>query len=150
MPSQNGLRLNHLGRAKKARPELRHPYEQAPVAAAKAKTRRRPPQCDIQLKTEKQVLGSASSRIRDLNAAATNIPNICRTASIVLNDATILPYGANPFRMEFSERTAFDAAYWVIIRTLIGVQVASNKFWVSDKQWAVMTNWLISCIQVYQ
>jgi hypothetical protein len=30
---------------------------------------------------------------------------------------------------------AFDAADWVIIRTLSGVQVASKKFWVSDKQW---------------
>src|SRR5262249_14444714 len=29
----------------------------------------------------------------------------------------------------------FDAADWVIIRTLSGVQVASKKFWVSDKQW---------------
>jgi len=38
--------------------------------------------------------------------------------------------------MQLSLRTlvsrAFDAADWVIIRTLSGVQVASKKFWVSD------------------
>ena len=31
---------------------------------------------------------------------------------------------------------AFDAADWVIIRTLSGVQVASTKFWVSDNETA--------------
>jgi hypothetical protein len=39
-------------------------------------------------------------------------PNICRIASIVLNDATILPYGANPFRMEFSDMTGNSPAHW--------------------------------------
>ena len=38
--------------------------------------------------------------------------------------------------MQLSLRTlvsrAFDAADWVIIRTLSGAQVASKKFWVSD------------------
>jgi hypothetical protein len=33
---------------------------------------------------------------------------------------------------------AFDAADRVIIRTLSGVQVASNKFWVTERQWAVI------------
>jgi hypothetical protein len=44
--------------------------------------------------------------------------------------------------MQLSLRTlvskAFDAADSVIIRTLSGVQVASNKFWVSERQWAVI------------
>jgi hypothetical protein len=33
---------------------------------------------------------------------------------------------------------AFDVADRVIIRTLSGVQVASNKFWVTEGQWAVI------------
>jgi hypothetical protein len=47
----------------------------------------------------------AVSRLRDLNRSATNIPSACRIANIALNDAMILPYGANLGRMEFSERT---------------------------------------------
>jgi len=35
----------------------------------------------------------------------TNIPSACRIANIALNDAMILPYNANPGRIEFSERT---------------------------------------------
>ena len=38
---------------------------------------------------------SASSRLRDLNRSATNIPSACRIANIAINDAMILPYGAN-------------------------------------------------------
>src|SRR5438552_1489096 len=34
-----------------------------------------------------------------------NIPSAYRIANIALNDAMILPYNANPGRMEFSERT---------------------------------------------
>jgi hypothetical protein len=56
MPSQDGLRLNHLGRTKKARPEPRHPGEQGAVTVAQSTTRRRPPQCDVELMTEKQIL----------------------------------------------------------------------------------------------
>jgi hypothetical protein len=56
MPSQDGLRLNHLGRAKKARPEPSHPYEQHAITAAKAQTRWRLPQCNGELMTEKQIL----------------------------------------------------------------------------------------------
>jgi len=43
MPSQDGLRLNHLGRTKKGRPEPNHPYEQHTITAAKAKARWRSP-----------------------------------------------------------------------------------------------------------
>ena len=35
--------------------------------------------------------------------AETNIPSACRFANIALKDAMILPYDANPGRMEFSE-----------------------------------------------
>lgn len=31
MPPKNGLWLNHLGHAKQARPEPRHPYQQRPI-----------------------------------------------------------------------------------------------------------------------
>lgn len=47
---------------------------------------------------------AAERRFRDLNRSAANIPSACRIAIIVLNDAMILPYGANLDRMEFSER----------------------------------------------
>jgi hypothetical protein len=40
-----------------------------------------------------------------LNRSAANIPNACRIAIIVLNDAMILSYDANLGRMEFSEGT---------------------------------------------
>jgi hypothetical protein len=40
-----------------------------------------------------------------LNRSATSIPSACRIASITDKDAMILPYDANPCRMEFSERT---------------------------------------------
>jgi hypothetical protein len=56
MPSQDGLRLNHLGRTKKARPEPGHPYEQHAITAAKAKARWRSPQSNGELMTEKQIL----------------------------------------------------------------------------------------------
>jgi hypothetical protein len=47
---------------------------------------------------------SASGWLRDLNMSATNIPSECKIATIALNDAMILPYDANPGRMEFSGR----------------------------------------------
>jgi len=46
MPAQDGLRLNHLHRIKKARPKPRHPYEKSAITAAQSKTRWCPPQSD--------------------------------------------------------------------------------------------------------
>ena len=57
MPSQDGLRLNHLGRAKRTRPEPGHPYQQRAVNAVQSETRRRSSQCNIELMTEKQIFG---------------------------------------------------------------------------------------------
>jgi hypothetical protein len=57
MPSQDGLRLNQMGRAKQARPEPCHPYQQCPVNPAQSKTRPHTPQGDVELMTEKKVLG---------------------------------------------------------------------------------------------
>jgi hypothetical protein len=56
MPTQDGLRLNHLHRIKKARPKPRHPYEQRAIRPMQSKTRRRPPQSNDQLMAEKQIL----------------------------------------------------------------------------------------------
>jgi hypothetical protein len=56
MPSQDGLRLNHLSRINKARPELSHPHEQRAITAAKAKAGWRSPQSDSKLMAEKQIL----------------------------------------------------------------------------------------------
>jgi len=55
--SDNGLRLYDLGRAEQTRPEPSHPDQQRPVTATQSKTRRRAPQGDTELMTEKQVLG---------------------------------------------------------------------------------------------
>ncbi len=57
MPSQNGLRSNHQSRTKQARPKLGHPYKHRAITAAQSKTRWCPPQCNIELMTEKQILG---------------------------------------------------------------------------------------------
>ena len=57
MPPKDGLRLNDLGRTEQARPELGHPYQQRPVTAMQSKARRCLPQSDVELMTEKQVLG---------------------------------------------------------------------------------------------
>ena len=59
----------------------------------------------IRVTSDRIVKFSASSRLHDLNRSTTNIPSACRIANIALNDAMILPYDANPGRMEFSERT---------------------------------------------
>jgi hypothetical protein len=40
-----------------------------------------------------------------LNRSATNMPSAYRIANIAPNNAMILPYDANPGRMEFSVRT---------------------------------------------
>jgi hypothetical protein len=47
-----------------------------------------------------------------LNRSATNIPRAYGIANIALNDAMILPYNANPGRMEFSERTRVSNTSW--------------------------------------
>ena len=56
MPSQDGLRLHHLSRINKARPEPGHPYEQRAISAAQSKTRWCSPQSDGKLMAEKQIL----------------------------------------------------------------------------------------------
>jgi hypothetical protein len=57
VPAKDSVRLNDLHRTEQARPEPGHPYQQRPVTAAQSKTRRRAPQSDAELMTEKQVLG---------------------------------------------------------------------------------------------
>jgi hypothetical protein len=57
MPAQDRIGLNHLGRTKQAGPQPNQPNHKRPITAAQPKTRRRTPQCDIQLMTEEQILG---------------------------------------------------------------------------------------------
>src|SRR5205814_8572813 len=57
MSPKDRLRFNDLGRTEQARPKPGHPYQQRPVTATQSKTRRRMPQGDAELMTEKQVLG---------------------------------------------------------------------------------------------
>jgi hypothetical protein len=56
MPTQDGLRPNHLHRTKKARPKPRHPNEKSAITAAQSKTRWCLPQSDSYLMAEEQIL----------------------------------------------------------------------------------------------
>ena len=57
MPPQDRLRLHHLRQIQQIGPDPRDPHQQRPVTAVQPQTRRRPPQSDIELMTEKQILG---------------------------------------------------------------------------------------------
>jgi hypothetical protein len=57
MPSQDSLRLHDLGYIEQSGPNPRHPYQQRPVTTVQPQTRRRSPQYDVELMTEKQVFG---------------------------------------------------------------------------------------------
>src|SRR5450759_1121075 len=61
MPPQDGLRLKHVSRITQARPELGHPYEQRAITAMQSKTRRCPPQSNVELMAKKQVLSLKSA-----------------------------------------------------------------------------------------
>jgi len=56
MPTQDGLRLNHLHRIKKSRPKPGHPCEQRTITAKQSEPRWCPSQSDGQLMAEKQIL----------------------------------------------------------------------------------------------
>ena len=55
--SEDGLGLNHLGRAKQVWPEPGHPYQQRSVTAAQSNTRRCSPYGDVELMAQKHILG---------------------------------------------------------------------------------------------
>ncbi|MGB6662690.1 MAG: hypothetical protein WBE48_22725 [Xanthobacteraceae bacterium] len=74
MPSQDGFRLYYLGHTEKTWPQPNHPYEQYPIAAAQSKARPGAPQGDVELMTEKQVLGFKSTT--RLEQAGDNISSI--------------------------------------------------------------------------
>jgi hypothetical protein len=116
MPSQDSLRLHDLGYIEQSGPNPRHPYQQRPVTTVQPQTRRRSPQYDVELMTEK--LFSASSLLRDLNMSATNTTSKCRIARIELDDAMILAHVANPRSIKFSEGTRFSEkpARWILQR----------------------------------
>src|SRR5262245_41609349 len=56
MPAKDGLRLNDVRRTEQARPEPGQPHHQGAVTTAQSKPRRRTPQGDAELMTQKQVL----------------------------------------------------------------------------------------------
>jgi hypothetical protein len=61
VPAQHGLGLNHMDRANKTRPQSDHPNQKSSITAAQCRSRRRSPHCDIQLMSEKQILGFSSA-----------------------------------------------------------------------------------------
>ncbi len=91
MPSQYCLRLNHLGRAKQARPEPCHPYQQCPVNPAQSKTRRRMPQCDVDLMTEEKVLGlKPAPRLEQVGDEHSELVQDCKHRHQRCDDSTLL------------------------------------------------------------
>ena len=68
MPSQDGSRLHDPGYVEQTGPDPRHPYQQRPITAVQPQPRRRSPQCDVELMTEKQVLGfQPASRLENVD-----------------------------------------------------------------------------------
>src|SRR5262245_33185810 len=126
MPTQDRLGLNHVGRAKKAGPNPYQPDHKHSITVAQLETRRPPSQCDTQLMTEEQVLGfkphtrpeyvgdEPSKQLQDRKHR--------------LNDATILPYDANPRRTKFSERTPLSSAknYFFLAPARVMLLIASG------------------------
>jgi hypothetical protein len=53
--------------------------------------------------------------------SATSIPSACRIVNIDSNDAMILPYDANPSRMEFSQKTSRHPARCLVKARLLQV-----------------------------
>jgi len=91
MPPQNGFRLNHLGRTKQARPEPCHPYQQCSVKPAQSKARRRMPQNDIELMTEKKVLGfKPASRLEQVGDEYSECVQDCKHRHQRCDDSTLL------------------------------------------------------------
>jgi hypothetical protein len=69
MPSQDRLRLYDLRYVEQSGPNPHHPHQQRPVTTVQPQARRHPPQSDIELMTEKQVLGfEPESRLEDVGA----------------------------------------------------------------------------------
>jgi hypothetical protein len=57
MPPKDRGRLNDPGETEQARPQPGHPYQPRAITASQPKTWRSSPQGDVELMTEKQVLG---------------------------------------------------------------------------------------------
>ena len=61
MPPQDRRRLNHAGEIEQVRPQARHPHQQRAIAAPQWQAQRPSPHRDIELMTEKEVLGLKSA-----------------------------------------------------------------------------------------
>ena len=57
MPTQDGLRLHHLDNVNKVRPEPDQTHQQCALEPSQTEARWYPPQRDVQLETEQQILG---------------------------------------------------------------------------------------------
>jgi hypothetical protein len=56
MPPQDGGRLNNSGQTDQARPYSSHPNQQGTVTCPQPETLRGPPQGDVELMTQKEIL----------------------------------------------------------------------------------------------
>jgi hypothetical protein len=61
MPAQDRSRLNDPDQTEQARPHLGQPYQQRAITAPQPDTCRSSSQCDVELMTEKEVLGLKSA-----------------------------------------------------------------------------------------
>ena len=67
MPPQDRSRLNDPDQTEQARPQPRHPNQQPAITAPQLETGRSSPQGDVELMTEKQVLGfKPASRLEQI------------------------------------------------------------------------------------
>ena len=74
MPTQDSLRFHNLGYSEQSGTNPRRPYQQRPVTTVRPRMRRRSPQCDVELMTEKQVLGfEPASRLEDVGAEPSRV-----------------------------------------------------------------------------
>src|SRR5512139_3819583 len=99
MPPKDGLRLHHLGQIKQIGPDPRDAYQQRPVTTMQPHTRRRPPQGDVELMTEKQILGfKPAPRLEKVDDEHSQCAQDCKHRYQWCDD------------MEFSERTSVAQA----------------------------------------
>ena len=78
-----------------------------------SKTRWCPPQSNVELMAEKQILGFRPGP--RLEQVGEEHSERVQDRKLALNDAMILPYDANPGRTRFSERTGLGRGYCLMI-----------------------------------
>src|SRR4030088_758871 len=102
MPPQDRGRFNDTGQTEQARPQPARPSQQRAITGPQPQTWRSVPQGDVQLMTEKQVLGfKPASRLEQIGEIRSKQVG---DREHRMDDALILTYCANPAGSNFRER----------------------------------------------